>query len=480
MGNTIRFTGLSSGLDTESIVKAIMTPYQTKIDKINKNQTLAEWRKDAYKEMSTKIQNFRNNALSKIKYASTLNKSKVEMSQEGAIKVDTSNYTEDGTHKIQVTQIAEKATVKVNTIRDTAGNKLTSDSKISEIAGMPASGDITINGRTFRFDSNTKISDLEDVLSTDDINVKFDASAGAFLINSKETGISQKIEISSTDSKVLTAMGIQGVSANGVYSCQGKNAEITYNDGVNISSESNDIEVNGLKFTATATTTQPVTVTISKDIDGMVEAITDFVKEYNTLLEEINSKVSVDSAKGYEPLTDEEKEAMTEKEIEKWEEKIKGAIFRNDSTLKDLGSMLRQATTNDYSKSDGLNKECSMLVQLGISSSNWSERGKLTVDEKKLRAALTDNGDDAISLLTTMANNIEQELNKRSTSTEFRSYGQYFSDKVQTDNIAQYKKDIITAQAKYDKLESMYYKKFTAMETAMNKMNSQSSLFSSL
>ena len=73
MGNTIRFTGLSSGLDTESIVKAIMTPYQTKIDKINKNQTLAEWRKDAYKEMSTKIQNFRNNALSKIKYASALN-----------------------------------------------------------------------------------------------------------------------------------------------------------------------------------------------------------------------------------------------------------------------------------------------------------------------------------------------------------------------------------------------------------------------
>ena len=171
---------------------------------------------------------------------------------------------------------------------------------------------------------------------------------------------------------------------------------------------------------------------------------------------------------------------MTEKEIEKWEEKIKSALFRNDSTLKDLGSMLRQATTNDYSTSDGLNKECSMLAQLGISSSNWSERGKLTVDEKKLRAALTDNGDDAIKLLTTMANNIEQELNKRSTSTELRSYGQYFSDKVQTDNIAQYKKDLITAQEKYDKLETMYYKKFTAMETAMNKMNSQSSLFSSL
>ena len=49
-----------------------------------------------------------------------------------------------------------------------------------------------------------------------------------------------------------------------------------------------------------------------------------------------------------------------------------------------------------------------------------------------------------------------------------------------TTQISENEQKLSNAQEKYDKLETMYYKKFTAMETAMNKMNSQSSLFSSL
>ncbi len=480
MGNTIRFTGLSSGLDTESVVKAIMTPYQAKIDKLNQSQTLAEWRKEAYKEMSKKIQDFRDKGISKIKYAATLNKAKVEMSQEGAIKVDASTYMGNGTHKIQVNQVAEAAVVSAKTIKAENGSKLTKESLVSDIKGMPDNGKFSINGVVIEFDENTTIADLEAQVTNklkaagEDINFKFDTSSGAFLINSNTTGASQKITLDDGGTGTLSAMGVSA----GTY--EGKNAEVIYNGGINIESETNDIEVNGIKFTVLSETEKPVTVGITKDIDGMVEAITSFVNEYNSLLTEINGKLTVDSAKGYAPLTDEQKEAMTEKEIEKWEEKIKGALFRNDSTLKDIGSMLRTAASADYSKTNGLDSKCSMLAQLGISSSSWSERGKLTIDEKKLRATLEENSEGAISLLTTMANNIERELDKRSSSTDFRSYGQYFGDKLQTNNIAQYKKQIITAQEKYDRLENMYYKKFTAMETAMNKMNSQSSLFSSL
>ena len=50
---------------------------------------------------------------------------------------------------------------------------------------------------------------------------------------------------------------------------------------------------------------------------------------------------SADSTKGYEPLTDEEKEAMSEKEIEKWEEKIKDSILRKDSTLNSVASAMK-------------------------------------------------------------------------------------------------------------------------------------------
>ena len=484
MGNTIRFTGLSSGLDTESIVKAIMTPYQNKIDKHKKNKVLAEWRKDIYKEMSTKIQNFRNNAVSKLKYVGDLNKSKVTLSQEGAIKVDTNRYKEDGTHKIEVKQLAEAATVSVGTIKAQSGEKLTKGDLVTNIAEMGADGStiLNINGKNFDFKDKT-IAELEEAVKEelgDEISFKFDESVGAFLISSKKTGKNESIDLSGTDTRILNAMGVNANLANS-YIYEGKNAEVLYNNSVTISSETNDIEVNGLKFTAIATTTTPITVTVSKDIDSMVEAVKNFVNEYNTLLEEINKKLSADSAKGYSPLTEDEKEAMSEKEIELWEGKIKDSLLRNDSTLEDLSGMLRNAMTTDYSKTDDkLDATCSMLAQLGISSTGWKDRGKLTINEEKLRKAISEKGDDVVSLVTTIANKIDKELNTRSKSTELRSYGQYFSDKIQTSNISNYEDEIVIAQNRFDRLEAMYYKKFTAMEKAMQQMSSQSNMFANL
>ncbi len=487
MANTIRFTGLASGLDTESVVKAIMTPYQSKIDTINKNKVLAEWRKDAYKEMSTKIQNFRTNAINKLKYTSALNKSTATLSQSGFINVDTTTFSGSGTHKISVEKVASGVNVRAGTIKSEAGPKLTKDSKVTDIAGMASVGitdfTISVNGtsKTYNFNGKT-IGELETMVKADfgdDINFSFDTSVGAFIINSKETGVNQSIDLSGTDANVLNSMGIK-LGTMG-YKYTGTNAKIIYNNSVTVESETNAIEVNGLKFTALAETSTPVTVTVAKDIDSMVDTIKNFVTEYNSLLDEINTKLSADSAKGYSPLTEDEKESMTDKEVELWENKIKGALLRNDSTLKDINSMLRETITTDYSKNgSGLDSSCSMLYQLGISSSAWTDKGKLTIDEKKLRAALETNSDGAINLLSTIANKIDASLVEGSSTTELRSYGQYFNDKIETEKISKYSKDVITAQSKYDKLENMYYKKFTAMEQAMSKMNSQSSLFSSL
>ncbi|WP_054739616.1 flagellar filament capping protein FliD [Cellulosilyticum ruminicola] len=482
MGSAIRFSGLVSGMDTESIVKAMLTNQQSKIDKINKNTTMAEWKKDAYKEMSLKINKFKSESLSKLK-ATNFNKPKTTMSQEGAIKVTADSSTTEGTHKIEVESVAKKATVSTKTIKSESGTKLTKSSLITDIKDMPRSGSIGICGVEVAFDETMTIEGFQNAVKeklTDmgkDVSFKFDESAGAFIINSNETGKDQSITLEDGGTGILAAMGVQEV--NGGYTYEGTNAKVIYNDGVTIESESNDIEINGLKFTAVTQTSQPVTVSISKDIDTMVNSIKSFVQDYNDLLSEMNSMLNADSAKSYEPLTDEEKEAMTDKQVEQWEEKIKGAILRKDSGLSDLTSLFRTTMSTDYA-SQGLNKNCSMLSHIGIGSTNWSDRGKLTVNEEKLKKALTENGDDAVKLITTIANKLESELVKRSTSTELRSYNQYFSDKTLTSNISKYKTELERAQKRYDSAETALYKKFTAMETAMNNMNSQSSLFSLL
>ncbi len=482
MGVGIRFTGLSSGLDTQSIVEALLQPQQSKIDKVKANQTIAQWKKDAYKEMSLKIQNFRNGALSKLKYSSNINKAKATVSQEGVINVDTNTYLKDGTHKIQVEELASQAAVKTTTIKSNDGTKLTSESNVSQIESLSSlvGQKLKIGTNEITITDTTTIQDLEDTFNgKDGISFTFDDSAQAFIINTTETGENQKIVLDGSDTDLLNALGIDTSEGK---TFKGSDATIIYNGSVTMKSATNNIEINGIKFTAVTLSETPITVNIKKDIDASVDLVKQFIEEYNSLLSEMQSKLSADSAKGYSPLTDEKKEAMTDKEIEDWENKIKSALLRNDNTLKDINSTLRSIMTTDYSKTtDGLAEDCCMLSQLGISSSNWTDRGKLNIsDEETLRKALSENGDDVTKLLNTIANKIDAELTKRSSSTEYRSYGQYFADKTITSNLSTYAEDLITAQERYDKLETMYYKKFTAMETAMNKLNSQSSLFSNL
>ena len=59
-----------------------------------------------------------------------------------------------------------------------------------------------------------------------------------------------------------------------------------------------------------------------------------FLSQYNSLINEITSLYNADSAKGYEPLTDDEKDAMSDTEVEKWEQKIKDSLLRRDDNLK--------------------------------------------------------------------------------------------------------------------------------------------------
>ena len=117
----------------------------------------------------------------------------------------------------------------------------------------------------------------------------------------------------------------------------GKNAEITLN-GASFTSNSNSFSINGLTITAMALTEpgETLSITTSTDNQGIYDKIKDFLSEYNSIINSMTSSYNAASASDYEPLTDDEKESMSEKEIEKWEEKGKSAVLRRDSTLSTL------------------------------------------------------------------------------------------------------------------------------------------------
>ena len=126
----------------------------------------------------------------------------------------------------------------------------------------------------------------------------------------------------------------------------GCDAEITLN-GIQYTGSTNNFSVNGLNITAQVVTgdgdANAISITTATDTQGIYDKIKDFLSQYNSLINEITSLYNADSAKGYDPLTDDEKDAMSDTEVEKWEQKIKDSLLRRDDNLESLMSAMTSA-----------------------------------------------------------------------------------------------------------------------------------------
>ena len=484
--NSIRFSGLASGLDTESIVKSLTTPYQSKVDAKKQQQTLMEWKKDAWKEMNSKLFNFYDKYVNTMRMESTFKKTIVSSSNASVVEIDKNSTLPAGTHDLKVKNLATGTRVETSQVQD-------------KTLGKVATGSTTLNNIGITSDTTIKVKanqkgEVEIKLSPDmtldavaskikqelpDYNVNFDSGMGAFFISSKKTGASQEIEISG-DPDVLQNLGIKNTSgvAKGT---QAEDATVVYN-GVEAKFESNSIRINDVSMTLKAI--GETTLVSTQDTESIYNTIKEFVDEYNALIEDINTKINADSARGYAPLTDEQKEAMSDKEIEAWEKKIKDSLFRNDESLKSLTQTMRSI----FSSSVEINGKTISLSSIGITTGGWQENGKLYIDEEKLKDAITNDTDTVVQLFSAngktdalddptkgIGDRLYDTITKLTMSSELRTKYSFYNDK-------KLDKDISTAKTDYNKLverlqrmEDMYYKKFTAMEKMLQSLNSQSS-----
>ena len=123
----------------------------------------------------------------------------------------------------------------------------------------------------------------------------------------------------------------------------GQDSEIELN-GVKYTGDSNSYSINGLTIEALAETgDSAISITTSTDTQGVYDKVKDFLTEYNNIINEMTKLYNADSAGSYEPLTDDEKDQMSDKEIEKWETKIKDSLLRRDSTLGSVMTAMQTA-----------------------------------------------------------------------------------------------------------------------------------------
>lgn len=295
---------------------------------------------------------------------------------------------------------------------------------------------------------------------------------------------------------VVTAMNAVDILANGTAGTatkmNGQDAIIKLN-GVEFTNNSNNIQVNGLTINAQAVTgdgdENAITITTATDAQGIYDKIKDFLTEYNNVINEMTKLYNAASSKGYEPLTDDEKDAMSDKEVEKWEEKIKDSLLRNDSTLNGVMNVMTSAMAKSFEVNGKRYSLSSFGIStLGILNSADNEQYAYHIDgdeddsntsgkTDKLMEMINSDPDAVMSFFQQLSTELYDNIGNKMKSTTLSSTYTIYNDKQMDKQYKEYTKLIAEWEERITEKEDYYYNKFTAMETAMTKLNStQSSL----
>lgn len=272
----------------------------------------------------------------------------------------------------------------------------------------------------------------------------------------------------------------------------GEDAKITLNN-VEYTSSKNSFEINGMTITVMEKTDKPVTLSTSDDVDGIYDMIKGLFTEYNKLINEMDAMYNADSAKGYEPLTSEEKDALSEDEIEEWEKKVKDSLLRRDSSLNSVASamkevMLRGAEVDGktmYLSDFGINT-------LGYFKSADNEKNAYHIDGDKDDTAVSGNDDMLRTMIATdpetvmkffskLTNNMHDEMQKKMAAVKDTSSAlTFYNDKLMKKEYDEYTTKIKKQEDKINALMDKWYAKFSAMETALAKLESKNNSLSGL
>lgn len=425
---------------------------------------------------------------------------------------------------------------------DTGNKKVTGSTALSDM-GIETGSKIAVNDTEIEITDGMTVNQLISKFKDAGINASFDETNQRFFVNAKTSGAEgeftlmanneegfdalqklglfaayttekdtdgkqtvetaemtkyRKLLASGTDEQKKLAKKIIEEVENGKVSSDaarisGQDAEIVLN-GATFTSSTGTFSINGLSITAMQVTAagEEVSITTSNDTQGMYNKIKEFLGKYNELIKDMDTAYNAAAAKDYEPLTDDEKKDMSDNEIEKWETKIKDSLLRRDSTLGNTSSSLKSLMNTSFE----INGKTYSLSSFGINTARYfsadtNEKGCLHIDgdaddattsgnEDKLMAAINEDPEVVAEFFQKLSTSVYNDLTKRMASSSVSSIYTIYNDKQMSSEYSDYKDKVSKWQEKLEYYEEFYYKKFSAMEKALSKLQSSTSSLSNL
>jgi len=549
---TLRIGGLASGLDVDSIIEQLMQVEQIKVDRLKQERQLIEWRKEAYREITNLLRAFQDeffNVLKTDTYMLSSNRYRtfsVTSSAESYITATANASAMEGTYTItKIESLATSTIVKSNEWTFADGKSLDSTLEALGLVNEEEEAKFSINGVTFLIKTpsevpsegeglppdtvvidpiKTTMRQLMNIINTNSkagVNLFYSSIEKRFILQTKATGeTSTSILMDGNDNPLVEGSFLKSIGflddsgswAAGVDKIKGTDAKVYFKEiggsgEILVQNAANTFTIDGVTYTLKNTTpegAEPITITVTQDVDKAYDAIKNFVDKYNELIDKINGKLNEERFRDYAPLTDAQRKEMSEKEIELWEQKAKSGLLRSDSILQNIVYGMRRAL------SDAVADIGISLSSIGITTGLYSERGKLHINEDKLKEALRNDPEQVMQLFMKKSSiDYSPDLDSTSRTQRYNESGLMYRiydilmDNIRTTRNKDGKKGILLEKAgivgditefqnlmdeelkRLDKRidaaveamiskENKYWAQFTALERAIQRMNMQS------
>lgn len=536
----MRIGGLASGIDTDQIIRNLMQVERIRMDRLLQQEQRIKWRQESYNDVNRKMANFILNTRNDFSGSQNpINPGTVSRfnwvksassSNEGIVKVNATAEAMNGAHSVHVKQLAEVASItslNFEGMLDADGVTFNTSGEFTIKTHAHEEG-ITVNIGSEEGNVKT-ISDLvraiNNAITEDGTNLglraAYDSALGQLMINTRETGEASLIQLEDTSGSFVSTMFGSQYTDLSTGLVKGQDAEIYFNGSSEVITKStNNFSIFGinLQLQSVSPLGTNVTINVNANTEGIFEKVESFVKSYNELVDEINGILGQKFHRDFPPLTDEQKRAMTDDDIKLWEEKSKSGLLKNDEGLTRI---LRNMRTSLYQVVEGTIGDFKHITDIGIDTGPYQDRGKLVINEERLRSAISKDPEGIVNILFKTSSTVvptegtEEEINaarqQRASETGLiqrvyddmvigmkdvirrsghgsdailyrRVQSNLLLDFVTSGGISSIDRDITSIKSRLEReervlnaREARYWNQFSAMEKAMNMMQQQSS-----
>lgn len=493
----MRTYGLSgSGIDVDQMVKNLMEAQRTRYNTLAQQKTRTEWKKEDYNTLYTDINSYRDNTIFNYKLEGTLMPKKAEATDDSVLTAKANADAATFNHNVEVVSLAQSASMTSSdaisdgsTGKDTLANHL----GINGVLNLEISDGTTTKSLSNYDTTGKSIYDLVSDINKLGLNVKasYDSTLDRFFLAATKTGADTQITLNSSDAagtgghllvnKLKLGADANNLSTNNAAANFTKGADSTVKiDGITLTQTSNTFTVAGVTYNLKKEGT--TNVTVAGDTDATISAVKSFVDSYNKILSELNGKINETYYRDYLPLTDDQKADMDDSDIEKWQATARSGLLRRDTTLTSLVNNLR---SNVASPVSGLSGDYTSASSIGITTGDYSENGKLYLDETKLRTALEKDPEIVNKIFGRTGDSSSQQgiavrmYDSLDTASKNLKEIAGTTPKEDTDStlgkeIGDYADRLYALNEQLNDMEDRYYNQFNAMESALQQLTQQS------